>query len=186
MSEHPGEKPIIEGVSNHEEGQEGQGRQEGLLVTTEERLGDVAEVPHETSPKIPVGSKYQATYPDLVRKFCMLGADDEKLGEMFAVHVSTIRSWRETYPEFAIAMMEGRDIADAEIAHSLYHRAKGYSHPEVHIATFQGQVIKTNIMRHYPPDTLAAIYWLQNRQNQYWRDRRVNQQHGSANLIIEG
>ncbi len=48
-------------------------------------------------------------------------------------------------------MSEGKEIADATIAESLYHRAKGYSHPEVHVSNYQGAVTLT------PRDDVCAI-----------------------------
>lgn len=61
-------------------------------------------------------------------------------------------------------------VADAEIASSLYHKAKGYSHPDVHISNYQGDITITEITKHYPPDTTAAKYWLTNRQPDLWRE----------------
>lgn len=68
-------------------------------------------------------------------------------------------------------MRAGKEEADATIADSLYHRAKGYSHPEVHVSNYQGAVTLTPLTKHYPPDTAAASLWLRNRQPKRWRDK---------------
>jgi hypothetical protein len=68
-------------------------------------------------------------------------------------------------------MSRGKQIADATIAESLYERAKGYSHPEVHVSNYQGAVTLTDLRKHYPPDTAAASLWLRNRQPKKWRDK---------------
>lgn len=121
----------------------------------------------------PVGrpTKYKPEYNDLAYKFCLLGATDKRLAEMFDVSQDTIDEWKKVYPEFSGSLRAGREIADAEIAHSLYHRAKGYSHPEVDVKVIQNQVVMTDLVKHYPPDTGAATLWLKNRQGDKWRDK---------------
>ncbi len=48
----------------------------------------------------------------------------------------------------------------------------GYSHPAVHVSNYQGDITLTPITKHYPPDTVAAIFWLKNRQPAKWRDTK--------------
>jgi hypothetical protein len=55
-------------------------------------------------------------------------------------------------------------FADAKIANSLYHRAKGYTCKETKVSPSDGGFITIEIDRHYPPETPAAKYWLNNRQ----------------------
>lgn len=123
--------------------------------------------------KAPVGrpTKYKPEYVDLAYKFCLLGATDKRLAELLEVNEDTIHEWKKTYPEFSESILRGRDIADAEIANSLYQRAKGYSHPEVDVKVIQNQVVLTDLVKHYPPDTTAASLWLRNRQGGSWRDK---------------
>lgn len=128
----------------------------------------------------PVGrpTKYKPEYAELARKFCLLGATDKRLGELFEVNTDTINEWKKVHPEFSVSIDEGRHIADAEIANSLYHRAKGYSHPEVDIKVIQNQVVMTDLIKHYPPDTTAASLWLRNRQGDKWRDKTEHELTG--------
>jgi hypothetical protein len=128
-------------------------------------------------------SKYKPEFPEMARKFCLLGATDKRLAELFEVTESTISEWKLQHPEFSEAIYAGRDMADAEIAESLYHRAKGYSHEEDDIRTValggnQGsEIVITRTTKHYPPDTQAASLWLRNRHPQRWRDK-VDIEHG--------
>ena len=121
----------------------------------------------------PVGrpSKYKPEYVDLAYKFCLLGATDNRLAELFDVNQDTINEWKKVYPEFSESLKAGREIADAEVASSLFHRAKGYSHPDVDIKVIQNQIVETPLIKHYPPDTGAATLWLKNRQGAQWRDK---------------
>lgn len=116
-------------------------------------------------------TKYKPEYVDLAYKFCLMGATDARLAELFEVSVDTIYQWKNTHPEFSESIFSGRDKADAEIANSLYHRAKGYSHKEVDIKMYQGEIIQTEVVKHYPPDTAAASLWLRNRQGGRWREK---------------
>jgi len=117
-------------------------------------------------------SNYKSEYAEQAYKFCLLGATDARLGEFFSVSEQTINAWKASHPQFLESIKRGKEIADAEIAHALYHRAKGYSHPAVKIFNNQGEIIKEEYTEHYPPDTGAAMAWLKNRQHKDWRDKQ--------------
>ena len=34
-----------------------------------------------------------------------------------------------------------------------------------------GEIVRTTVRRHYPPDVTACIFWLKNRQREHWRDK---------------
>jgi len=101
----------------------------------------------------------------------MLGATNDELAKKFNVVTSTISKWLKEIPEFSEAIKKGRETADAAVALSLFKRATGYSHPDVHISNYQGEITVTDITKHYPPDTAAAFIWLKNRRPDLWRDR---------------
>ncbi len=125
-------------------------------------------------------SKYKEEYAELAYKFCLLGAKDEELANFFEVDDATIYRWKNDYPEFCEALRKGKTIADAEMAESLFHRGKGYSHPEDKIFQYEGVPIVVPTTKHYPPDTAAAIIWLKNRQKAKWRDK-IDHEHTGAN-----
>lgn len=130
-------------------------------------------------------SKYKAEYAEQAYKFCLLGATDAKLGEMFSVDEATINRWKEAHQEFCESIKRGKEIADAEIAHALYHRAKGYSHPAVKIFNNNGEIIVEPYTEHYPPDTGAAMAWLKNRQPKDWRDKQ-DIEHSGGVVFFKG
>ena len=117
-------------------------------------------------------SKYKEELNKQAYKLCLLGADDKRLAAFFEVTESTISKWKIDHPKFSEALKEGKDNSDSEIAKSLYHRARGYSHADVHISNYQGKITVTAITKHYPPDTTACIFWLKNRQRFMWSDRQ--------------
>ncbi len=110
--------------------------------------------------------------PKQANKACLLGATDKELADFFEVCEATINNWKKDHPEFLESIRKGKEIADAKVAKSLYERANGYSHPEVHISNYQGTITQTDLTKHYPPETTAAIFWLKNRQPSKWRDRK--------------
>lgn len=116
-------------------------------------------------------TKYKDEYYIQVEKLCKLGATDKEIAEFFDVDEATINRWKIDHIEFCESIKKGKTLADAEVASKLYHRATGYEHPETDIRVLEGQITKTEITKHYPPDTTAAIFWLKNRQPQTWRDK---------------
>lgn len=116
-------------------------------------------------------SKFNPAFCEQATKLCRLGATDPALADFFEVSESTLSKWKVDYPQFSEALKAGKALADAEVGERLFQRATGYSHPDVHISNYQGEVTKTEIVKHYPPDTTACIFWLKNRRPDVWRDR---------------
>lgn len=128
-------------------------------------------------------TEYKPEYCVQVEKLCKLGATDKEIADFFEVTEQTINNWKSDFPEFFESIKKGKIVADAEIASSLYHRAKGYSHDAVKIFPSggesddgKGNKVKGPLIvpyvEHYPPDTVAAIFWLKNRQKDKWRDKQ--------------
>lgn len=116
-------------------------------------------------------TKFDPEYVEQAYKLALLGATDEDMADFWGVSVPTLHAWRKAHPEFLKSTRAGKMAADAEIAESLHHRAKGYSHPAVKIMSVNGEVRQVDYTEHYPPDTAAASLWLRNRQPALWRDK---------------
>lgn len=108
----------------------------------------------------------------------MLGLIDSELARFFEVTERTLHNWKIRHPEFFHAIKKGRAMADGEVAASLYHRAIGYSHPEDKIMQYQGEPVVVKTTRHYPPEPVAAIFWLKNRRPDKWSDKPQAQHDG--------
>jgi hypothetical protein len=119
---------------------------------------------------------YRPELAALARRLALLGATDQEMADALGVDQVTLDRWKTRHQEFRIAIQHGKIRADAEIAESLYSRARGYTHEATKIfmpAGAEAPVYAPYVV-HHPPDTTAASLWLRNRQPKKWRDRHEN------------
>jgi len=136
------------------------------LVQTVGEGGEVVET------KVGRPTAYKPEYAEQAMRLCLLGAVDSELGDFFGVSEQTINAWKGRYPDFLESLRRGKTEADSRVAERLYARAIGYEHEEEKLWNHQGQVIRAETTKHYPPDTMAAALWLKNRRSQDWRDTK--------------
>jgi len=135
---------------------------------------------------------YKEEYNKTAYKLCLLGATDAALADFFEVNVDTVNEWKIKHPEFSVSIKRGKSFADATIAESLYNRAKGAvvkvqqavkiveRKPVINKKTGEPtrSVVQTEkvqivqLEQELPPDTVAGIFWLKNRQPKEWRDKQ--------------
>ena len=115
---------------------------------------------------------YKPEYTKQVEKLCLLGAIDEQLASFFNVTRMTILRWKGRYPDFVEAIDRGKEVANSNIAASLYKRGMGASHPETKVFVIDGEIQKVEVTKHHPPDTTAAIFFLKNRDPENWKDKQ--------------
>lgn len=115
-------------------------------------------------------TKFKPEYVKQVYKLALLGLTDVEMANVLDITEKTFNLWKKSHPEFLQSLKKGKSPADAEVAASLFERAKGYSHPDTHISSYEGEITRTRITKHYPPDTAAAFIWLKNRQPERWRN----------------
>lgn len=155
---------------------------------------------NKTKKSNPVGrpSLYKDEYKDQAYNYCLLGATDKELAQFFDVQESTINNWKIDYPEFLESIKKGKEIADAEIASSLFNRARGavvnvQQAFKTKSVTYNEQGKKcevesieiVNLRQEQPPDTTASIFWLKNRRPGNWRDKADMNHVFDAPLIVE-
>jgi len=138
----------------------------------------------------PVGrpTKYDTKYDDQVYKLCLLGATDKEISEFFEVTESTLNLWKLEHPEFSESLKKGKTLADANVGQRLYERALGFEHDSEEIKVVSmgkegSKIERVPIRKIYPPDTVAAIFWLKNRQPGKWRDKQEIQHSGEITTI---
>lgn len=130
-------------------------------------------------------SSYKPEYAEQAYKLCLLGAIDRDMADFFGVSEVTFNTWKKEHPEFLKSLKEGREYADANVASRLYERAMGYEHPEDKIFNDNGVPLIVPTIKHYPPDSTAAIFWLKNRQRDKWRDKHETELTGKDGGAIQ-
>lgn len=143
---------------------------------------------------MPSNSRYNSEYhDDWAWSLAVKGATNEEIAEAFGISVRTFIRWKNQYESLAKAVDEGKNRADVNVEKSLYQRATGYEVTEtestidmdkdgnpkpVRIKTIKKQVI---------PDTMACMYWLNNRQRKHWSQRQevdLTANKGEDDVII--
>lgn len=131
-------------------------------------------------------TEFKPEFVEQAQKLCLLGATDAQLGEFFDVSETTINNWKLAHPEFLESLRAGKRIADAEVAASLFNRAKGAVYQtqqafKVKTVKFDDkgkrcseteEVVTIPVTIVEPPDTTACAFWLKNRQPDDWRDKQ--------------
>jgi len=114
---------------------------------------------------------FHADFTEVAFKLALLGAKDEEIANVLGISLRTLARWKDAQPQFGDALKRGKDTADATVAHALYRRAIGYDHPDVDIKVVAGEIVQTEYTKRYPPEVVAGIFWLKNRQREKWRDK---------------
>ena len=112
------------------------------------------------------------------------GCTDKELAEFFGVEEKTINNWKQAHPEFLQSLKDGKAKADSQVERSLFERATGYSHPEDKIFQYEGVPVVVPTVKHYPPDTTAAIFWLKNRRPEQWREKIEHEHKGDVDIHV--
>ena len=118
-------------------------------------------------------TSYKPDYCELAHNYCLLGATNEVLAGFFGVAPRTVDNWIATHPDFADAVRKGRAQADAVVVRALFERCKGFSHKVTRTTLYRGKEHTITNTVSYPPDTPACMFWLRNRQHQYWQAARA-------------
>lgn len=100
------------------------------------------------------------------------GKTDEQISHIIGICPKTFDNWKGRYADFLRSLKEAKAEADELVKASLFRRATGYYHNEEKIFynSKSNTVVRVDTVKHYPPDTGAAIFWLKNRQPKEWRE----------------
>lgn len=109
-----------------------------------------------------------------------------EIASHLGINRATLYTWSTKYPEVKSALTEGKKVADERVEQSLYEMCFGRNEREITIEKDEdGNVVKQIIRTRYiPPNVTAIQYWLQNRCNDKWKDRRQMEVTGDGVLPI--
>ena len=122
------------------------------------------------------------------RKLASLGLTVERLADFWQIDPATLWRWTKKNPSFCKTIKEAREAADAKVTESLFNRACGYQFEE---KTFESTLVivrpskdgepptyeakeylKKRVVKEVAPDAVACMFWLMNRQPEFWKDRK--------------
>jgi len=131
-------------------------------------------------------SDFKPEYCEQAEKLCkLLNATEEDLAEFFEKGLATISRWKVRHAEFREALKRGKILADMGVAERMHESAEGFEWDEqqaIKLKTVEyenGKRVREServeivtVHRVKPPDTMAGMYWLNNRQGGKWRQRQ--------------
>jgi|HubBroStandDraft_4_1064222.scaffolds.fasta_scaffold424315_1 transposase-like protein len=112
-------------------------------------------------------------HPLIARLGARHGMSDGEIAREMGISRGQLRMWTAEHPEFAAAIAEGRDMADARVADALYRRAIGFNYTQTEIMKDGTKDRAKKITRYLPPDPQAAMFWLKNRRPDVWRHKQA-------------
>lgn len=130
-------------------------------------------------------SQYDPSMNEAARKLALLGLTDEEIAAFFGVKRQTLDNWKRKYPAFFASLNDGKVIADANVADSLYRRAIGevtFVEKRVKGSNDEYEIIR--LSQSVPADPGAAKLWLTNRQGRLWRDKQTHELTGEGGGAI--
>lgn len=134
----------------------------------------------------PANGLFLPDYLTEVKAVAMRGLSDKEIAQVFGIAPSLFKKWKRTYPSFRDALDKGRLRADAEVVAALYKRATGqFTLPETKIIKYKDSYETLDVDQHYPPDTEAIKYWLNNRAREHWQQRSAVEASGPGGKAIQ-
>lgn len=128
-------------------------------------------------------TKYDADFhPKQALKYSLLGLTDSQMSGAFEIDEATLNRWKIKYPDFCESIKKGKFEADANVVSTLYKRALG--HTQKNRKPFKVKQIDPGTGKlydtiefaeeevYFPPDIVATLFWLKNRQPEQWRDKK--------------
>lgn len=131
-------------------------------------------------PKRGRPTPFTTSVHEKILELAKTGKTNDQIAEIIGVTSRSIYNWQKKHVELFQSLKEAKQVADELVEASLYARAIGYSHPETKVFCYEGVITEHEVQKHYPPDVVATIFWLKNRNPERWREK----QPGEADVIV--
>ena len=114
------------------------------------------------------------------------GLIEKQIAKNMGVAASTLRNWKNVFPEIADALCKGKEVVDREVENALFKSAIGFMQKvkkpvrirEVEYDPKSGKKIRESEKWvqveeeiYIPPQVTAQIFWLKNRKPDEWREK---------------
>lgn len=116
-------------------------------------------------------TKFNETRGESFIRLAREGKTAPEIAACLGVSRRTLSNWMRRNGELLLAVRAARRLADRAVEAALFNRATGYSHFETKAFIYEGCVVTEDVVKHHPPDTTAAMFWLRNRQPKRWREK---------------
>lgn len=117
-------------------------------------------------------SKFNQKLGEAFVRLSREGKTVEEIADVVGVSKRTLQNWMGKDTDLMLAVREARQVADELVEAALFSRALGYSHEEIKHFAHEGVVSdKRTVIKHYPPDTTAIMFWLRNRNPKKWKEK---------------
>ena len=118
------------------------------------------------------------------------GLTDEQISHNMGCNIRTFYVWKKNHPQIDAALRADKEVVDIQVENALFKRAIGYDYEEVKtvIETMPDGEKRQRAERtrkHVAGDVTAQIFWLKNRKQTVWRDRRETQLSGSVETTAQ-
>jgi hypothetical protein len=112
---------------------------------------------------------------------CYLGAPDSEIAKLLGVSLTTLKAWRERYPEFDYAWSDGTYQASIKVVNALHKRACGYD-KLIWKETPNGMMQE---LKHIEPSVPACVFWLTNKHPDQWSSKVEHEIGKGGNIIVD-
>lgn len=123
---------------------------------------------------------------ELIAAWYRSGKTDEEVAAEIGVARSTMYEWRLLSPEFSEKVRASKKVADTKVETALYKNATGYAYTEEVAIKIKKTVYDESgrkveeeehvevvkLQKWHGADVPAQIFWLKNRDQENWRDKR--------------
>ena len=107
------------------------------------------------------------------------GLVDQDIAKNMGINRATLYEYKNKYPNIADALKQGKEPVDILVENALFKRTQGYAYTETtrepvlnkDTMEYELKITKT-VVKQVAPDVTAQIFWLKNRKQKEWRDKR--------------
>jgi len=133
------------------------------------------------APKKPHGrpTKYSTSLlPKLAELMAKSAMIDKDMAAFIGISESTFHKWKIDHPDFAAALIKGKQDPDDKVEAALFQSAMGHHEDEFTQVKVPGpdgeDIIKHTTMtrRYIAPQVAAQIFWSKNRRPDRWKDKQ--------------
>ena len=104
-------------------------------------------------------SDWRPEYVEQSAKLAAMGLTHIAIADFLGVTDRTFRRWMASKPELVEALRIPEKAADDRVTLALFQLATGYDRWEEEIKVVNGEIVRVKVLRHYPPNASAGIFW---------------------------